>query len=122
MSSSSLLFTQSDFHNRKRPGLITMTDHDEDLPSFELLLSSIFYLITQYSLSKDDRLPMAIVQHIQLLLSHPDCKEGILTRNLYALLDQWEHISMIINNNNCIRKLSSKIKSPPATANVITIH
>jgi hypothetical protein len=61
---------------------------------FELLLSSTLHILSKAANSEDTRWSIAVLQHLELLLSHPDCKQGILRNNLQQLQNSWSALNV----------------------------
>ena len=69
-----------------------MANNNHDLPDFELLLASAFFLMSRYAFSQDAQMGVAVAQHMHLLKKHPDCKSELLSKNLARLQHYWERI------------------------------
>lgn len=65
---------------------------ESELPDFDLLLASAFFLLSRYAMSQDARLGIAIVQHFKILKTHPECSSNLLKKNLSAMQRRWEKL------------------------------
>lgn len=55
----------------------------------DTLIASIFYLMTRHSQSPKAGLEQAIVDHMQMLASHPNCNSKVLTDASHRLSMSW---------------------------------
>lgn len=60
--------------------------------SLEVLMASIYYLMTRYAKSPDAKVSKGISDHLQMLNSHPDCDSKILQKAGRRLAIQWQEI------------------------------
>ncbi len=63
---------------------------DNHLPSLEVLMASIYYLMTRYARLPDTKLSQAISDHFEMLSNHPNCDSEILKKAGYRLASQWK--------------------------------
>ena len=49
-----------------------------DRPPLDMLLASIYYLMTRYAIHPMPHIAAAIVQHLNLLGTHSDCASPVL--------------------------------------------
>ena len=57
---------------------------------FDLLLASTMFILTRAANSSEPHWPAAITQHLSLLIEHPQCRDGVLKKNLQNLHCQWQ--------------------------------
>ena len=62
-----------------------------ELPSLEVLLASIYYLMTRYVRLPDPEVSKAIIEHLEMLERHPDCESEILANVGRRLALQWRN-------------------------------
>lgn len=61
--------------------------------SMELLLSSVYYLMTRYARRPAPCVARAIIEHLQLIAGHPECQSELVRNAGRRLALQWrEHI------------------------------
>ena len=58
--------------------------------NFDLLIASIYYLMTRYAQSPDTNVSNAICEHLKMLAEHPDCHSAILQNAGESLSMQWQ--------------------------------
>ena len=63
------------------------------LPKFEVILASLFYLISQYVGSPRKEIAHAVSEHFELLHQHPECKSKILRDVGKSLHLQWRGLT-----------------------------
>ena len=63
------------------------------LPRFEVILASLFYLISQYVGSPRKEIAHAVSEHFELLHQHPECKSKILRDVGKRLHLQWRGLT-----------------------------
>ena len=63
------------------------------LPKFEVILASLFYLISQYVGSPRKEIAHAVSEHFELLHQHPDCQSKILKDVGKRLHLQWRGLT-----------------------------
>lgn len=74
-------------------------DDVECSPTLEVLMASIYYLMTRYVRLPDASVSQAIVEHLEMLEAHPNCDSEILRNAGKRLARQWnEHL----HHSNCI--------------------
>ena len=59
------------------------------LPRFEVILASLFYLISQYVGSPRKEIAHAVAEHFELLYQHPECESKLLKDVGKRLHLQW---------------------------------
>ena len=62
----------------------------EKLPKLEVLIGSVCFLMTRYSLNPTNELARAVSEHFELLYLHPDCHSPVLQDVGQRLAKQWE--------------------------------
>ena len=75
-------------------------------PRFEVILASLFYLMSQYVGSPRKAIAHAVSEHFELLHQHPECKSKILRDVGKSLQLQWRGLTdptMIDFGRNQIR-------------------
>lgn len=65
----------------------------EQLPSFEVILATLCYLMSRYANSPSLTIASAVSKHFQLLHEHPDCDSPILQDVGRRMSLQWEALS-----------------------------
>lgn len=61
--------------------------------SLELLMSSVYYLMTRYARRPAPCVAHAIVEHLRMIAGHPDCNSELMRNAGRRLAMQWsEHI------------------------------
>lgn len=83
----------------------------QDMPALEVLLASIYYLMTRHARLPDPKISEAIIQHLEMLEAHPDCESKILTEAGKRLALQWREY---LQAPQCVTELCGP--SPLATA------
>ena len=63
-------------------------DRDK-LPKFEVILASLFYLMSQYVGSPRKEIARAVSEHFELLHQHPECESKVLQDVGRSLHLQW---------------------------------
>ena len=63
------------------------------LPRFEVILASLFYLMSQYVGSPRKELAHAVSRHFELLHQHPECESKILRDVGRSLHLQWRGLT-----------------------------
>ena len=63
------------------------------LPRFEVILASLFYLMSQYVGSPRKDIAHAVSEHFQLLHQHPECESKILRDVGKSLHLQWRGLT-----------------------------
>ena len=75
-----------------KPNENSSTDRVQGEISLEVLLISIYYLMTRYAIKADARVAEAIAQHFEMLASHQDCDTHIMKRAGERLSSQWRNV------------------------------
>lgn len=87
-----------------------MKTQKENELSLELLLASIYYLMTRYAKAPDAKISSAISDHLVMLSSHPNCNSEILQKVGSRLAIQWrEHLH---NQDNKITDCNELLTQP----------
>lgn len=76
----------SRLHNNDNPQTDTPTP-------YEILLASLFFLMTRYARQPDDMVLRGIHDHLQRLARHAEGDSAFLSRTCERLLDQWLDIT-----------------------------
>ena len=63
------------------------------LPRFEVVLASLFYLMSQYVGSPRKEIAHAVSEHFEILHQHPECKSKILRDVGKSLHLQWRGLN-----------------------------
>ena len=63
------------------------------LPRFEVILASLFYLMSQYVGSPRKEIAYAVAEHFELLHQHPECESKILQDVGKRLQQQWRGLT-----------------------------
>ena len=63
------------------------------LPRFEVILASLFYLISQYVGSPRKEIAHAVSEHFELLHQHPECESKVLRDVGRSLHLQWRGLT-----------------------------
>ena len=63
------------------------------LPRFEVILASLFYLMSQYVGSPRKEIARAVSEHFELLHQHPECKSKVLQDVGRSLHLQWRGLT-----------------------------
>ena len=63
------------------------------LPRFEVILASLFYLMSQYVGSPRKDIAHAVSEHFQLLHQHPECESKVLRDVGKSLHLQWRGLT-----------------------------
>jgi hypothetical protein len=63
------------------------------LPRFEVVLASLFYLISQYVGSPRKEIAHAVSEHFEILHQHPECQSKILRDVGKSLHLQWRGLT-----------------------------
>lgn len=61
-----------------------------DMPEREVVVSSLLYLLTRYSQSREKKLAKAICEHFEILHQHPETSEGCLFNTCRRLQQSWQ--------------------------------
>lgn len=70
-----------------------MNNTRNEKPTLEILLASLYYLMTRHARLPDARISRSIIEHFDMLATHPDCKSEILIKAGERLASQWtEHL------------------------------
>ena len=69
----------------------TATDTEVKSPSLEVLMASIFYLMTRHAIRPDTSIANAIVDHLDMLARHTDCDSHVWRRAGERLSSQWQY-------------------------------
>ena len=64
-----------------------------ELPRFEVILASLFYLMSQYVGSPRKEIAHAVSEHFELLHQHPECESKILRDVGKSLHMQWRGLT-----------------------------
>ncbi|MCG8379304.1 MAG: hypothetical protein MI865_07505 [Proteobacteria bacterium] len=75
-----------------------MKSNNENEVSLEVLLASIYYLMTRYAKLPDKEISNAICYHLEMLSRHPDCDSEIIQKTGSRLAKQWR--DQLHNQNN----------------------
>jgi hypothetical protein len=67
-------------------------DRDK-LPRFEVVLASLFYLMSQYVGSPTKEIAHAVSEHFEILHQHPQCESKILQDVGKSLQLQWRGLT-----------------------------
>ena len=67
-------------------------DRDKS-PRFELILASLFYLMSQYVGSPRKEIAQAVSEHFELLHKHPECESKVLRDVGRSLHLQWRGLT-----------------------------
>ena len=67
------------------------------MPTLDILLTSIYFLMTRYAKAPDNKVSEAISEHLQMLSNHPDCESDIIKKAGRRLSIQWQE--QLQNNN-----------------------
>ena len=59
------------------------------LPTFDVLLATLCYLMTRYALNPSGAVARAVSRHFSLLEQHPDCHSSELRKVARRLERQW---------------------------------
>ena len=70
----------------------TKLDRDK-LPRFEVVLASLFYLMSQYVGSPRKEIAHAVSDHFELLHQHPECESKVLRDAGKSLHLQWRGLT-----------------------------
>ncbi len=82
-------------------------DDPRDAPSLEVLMASLYYLMTRYARAPCPRVSRAITEHLERLSNHADCGSGILRTAGRRLALQWrEHLPQAGHCTGAIAPLS----------------
>ena len=65
----------------------------DQLPRFEVILASLFYLMSQYVGSPRKEIAHAVSEHFELLHQHPECESKILRDVGKSLHMQWRGLT-----------------------------
>ena len=65
----------------------------DKLPRFEVVLASLFYLMSQYVGSPRKEIAHAVSDHFELLHQHPECESKILRDVGKSLHLQWRGLT-----------------------------
>jgi hypothetical protein len=63
------------------------------LPRFEVILASLFYLMSQYVGSPRKEIAHAVSEHFELLHQHPECESKVLQDVGRSLHMQWRGLT-----------------------------
>ena len=63
------------------------------LPRFEVILASLFYLMSQYVGSPRKEIAHAVSEHFELLHQHPECESKVLRDVGRSLHLQWRGLT-----------------------------
>lgn len=64
-----------------------------EMQPMELLLSSVYYLMTRYARRPAPCVAQAIIEHLQMIAGHPECQSELVRNAGRRLALQWrEHI------------------------------
>lgn len=78
-----------------------------ELPALEVLLTSIFYLMTRHSLRPEQEVAQAISKHLEMLARHPECDSDSLKEIGRRLASQWrEQLQIEPNTIECKAEFS----------------
>ena len=64
-----------------------------ELPRFEVILASLFYLMSQYVGSPRKEIAHAVSEHFELLHQHPECESKVLRDVGKSLHMQWRGLT-----------------------------
>ncbi|MEM7027334.1 MAG: hypothetical protein AAF410_03800 [Pseudomonadota bacterium] len=67
-----------------------MKSTKNNMPRMEVLMATIYYLMTRYARQPDRQISDAIATHLQLLSQHPECDSDILQKAGNRLSAQWK--------------------------------
>jgi hypothetical protein len=62
-------------------------------PSVDLLIATLFYLLSRFAFGSDPNIAHCIVEHFQWLEAHPDCGSDVLRHASELLARQWKGLS-----------------------------
>ncbi|PCJ43303.1 MAG: hypothetical protein COA71_00020 [SAR86 cluster bacterium] len=68
-----------------------MSDHK--LPDMDVIISTLFYLMSRYSGNSDPKIAGIISQHFGYLQTHPECKSTIMKSSSEKLLLHWAKLA-----------------------------
>lgn len=65
--------------------------NDTESPDLEVLMASIYYLMTRHAIRPDASIASAIADHLDMLARHRDCDSHLWRRAGERLSAQWQH-------------------------------
>ena len=80
--------------------------------NFDVLIASIYYLMTRYAQAPNQHVSTAIGEHLKMLAEHPDCDSSILQNTGERLSIQWQGYlgHQVQEQNESIRIFSANPK------------